>query len=735
MNLLASVELAIVTLGPDLRIRRFTPLAATMLNLIAADVGRPITTLRLNVDVPDLEAALRRVRDTGQSQEREVHDRDGRWYSLRLRPYRMPDNRIAGALLVLVEIDSLKRTAESLRAAEERLRVAFDNAPVGVFETDLAGRFERVNGAFCRLVLRTPDELMRIRSQDITHPDDVDADRDAFERIRSGAEPAIRMEKRYLRQDGRPLWVEVHRFPVTGADGHPQHTVGIVQDIEERKNAEAAMQRREARFRAVMDGAPALIWMSGPNGTEYVNKASLDFVGADASEVAGAAWLRFIHPEDRHACTDAYARAVARLQPFEVQFRFRRADGEYRWMMSVALPRFGSRGEFTGYTGSAFDITNLKRAEESLRDADRRKDEFIALLGHELRNPLAPMTNVVELLRSPQADQGTMAWAHDVLERQLCKMQRLVNDLLDVSRVAQGKIELQLERIPLGTVLDKALEAMRPEFDARQREVVMELPAAPISLDADPVRLEQVFVNLLHNAVKFTRENGHITITAREEPGDRTVTVRVADDGIGIAPDVLPRIFDLFAQADTSLERGEGGLGVGLTLARRLVELHGGDIRARSEGRDRGSEFLVVLPLAVGPTPASTAAAADSTTAAGDARRILLVDDNVDAVSALGTLLRQAGHAVEVVHSGAAALAAAPTFGPDIALVDIGMPGMNGFEVARRLRSASPALWILAVSGYGTAEMRGRARDAGFDDYLTKPLDWNALEQLVRRPR
>ncbi|HWC73148.1 MAG TPA: chemotaxis protein CheB [Gemmatimonadales bacterium] len=735
MNLLASVQMAIVMLGPDLRIRRFTPMAEKMLNLIATDVGRPITDIKLNVDVPDLEQILVEVVETVQPYQREVQDKNGRWHSLRVRPYRTLDNRIDGAVVVLVDIDSIKTTAESLRVGSERLRIMYDRAPVGIFETDLEGRFIRVNDKFCELTGRSRELLLTLRSQEITHPDDVSADVDAFERIASGAVPSVRREKRYIREDGQVVWVELHRFSVPDAEGRPAFTVGIAEDISERKETETTLRRREARFRALMNSAPVLIWVTGTEGMEYVNQAYLEFLGVESQEVLGNAWTYFLHPEDREAYLAAYERAQSALQPFEHQFRFRRGDGEYRWMMVVALPQFGAGGKFSGYTGATFDIGTLKQAEETLRTADQRKDEFIAMLAHELRNPLAPITNIVQMLKSGNLDPQTLAWAHEVLDRQLRNVGRMVNDLLDVSRVSHGKIQLQRERVDLQALITRSIDALRPAIEAGQKRIAIELPTAPVVLYADPVRLEQVIGNLVHNAIKFTPQNGHITIRAASlDRGDKKeVEISVRDDGDGIESDTLPRVFDLFMQGNTSLDRAQGGLGIGLTLVRGLVEMHGGTVEAKSDGAGLGSEFIVRLPVL--EVPASPPKLV-STGVAGP-KRILIVDDNVDAATALAALLRQDKHTVTVAHSGATGLERARETQPEVALIDLGMPGMNGFEVAERLRAAGHRdMLLIALSGYSGEESRRRARDAGFDEYIIKPLDPQTLSDVLsRRPR
>ena len=735
MNLLASVQMAIVMLGSDFKIHRFTPMAESMLNLIPTDVGRPLTDIKLAVDVPDLEAILTDVIETMQPFQRDVRDRNGRWFSLRVRPYRTSEARIEGAVIALIDIDSIKQSAESLRVGAERLRIMYDRAPVGIFETNLEGKFERVNDRFSELTGRSREALLGLRSEDITHPDDLAAQREDYERLRAGDVPSVRREKRYLREDGQTVWVELHRFLVPDPEGRPAFTVGIAEDISERKEAETQLRRREARFRALMNSAPVLIWASGLEGMEYVNQAYLEFLGVESHDVLGNAWTYYLHPEDREGYATSYAQAVTGVLPFEYQFRFRRSDGDYRWMMAVALPQFGPAGKFAGYTGAFFDITTLKQAEAGLRTADQRKDEFIAMLAHELRNPLAPITNIVQMMRAHDLDEKTLDWAHEVLDRQLRNVGRMVNDLLDVSRVSYGKIQLHRQRVELGELVSRSVDALRATIDAAEKEIAVELPTTPVVLFADPVRLEQVFGNLINNAVKFTPHAGHIWVSAAVTNGDNDVQVSVRDDGDGIAADVLPLVFDLFVQGNTSFDRAQGGLGIGLSLVRGLVELHGGSIEAKSDGPGTGSEFIVRLPLADGATLELQEPPLPRDDSGGEAgpKRILIVDDNVDAAAALAALIRKDDHTVAVAHSGAMGLETARTFRPDVALIDLGMPGMNGFEVAERMRAALPDLLLIAVSGYSGEENRRRAKAAKFDEYVIKPLDSRALRELLSR--
>jgi two-component system, sensor histidine kinase len=367
-----------------------------------------------------------------------------------------------------------------------------------------------------------------------------------------------------------------------------------------------------------------------------------------------------------------------------------------------------------------------KRAEQ-LRDADRRKDEFLATLAHELRNPLAPLRNALEILRLRGDDPQVASKARDLMQRQLTQMVRLVDDLLDVSRITTGKLEVRKETVLLQNVIRNAVETARPFIDTQRHALDVRLPPEPLEIDADSTRLAQVFSNLLNNAAKYTQPGGRIELEAEREHGN--AVVRVRDNGIGIEPKILPQIFDMFVQADRSLERTQAGLGVGLTLARRLVELHGGTLSAASDGPGRGSIFTVTVPLTERQArpEAPLAARSDS----GQRHRVLLADDNVDFVTTLAMLLSAGGHDVRVAHDGAQALEVARDFNPEFAFLDIGMPKVNGYEVARRLRDQAARCVLVAVTGWGQEDDRRRARDAGFDRHLVKPVDPDQIEAIL----
>jgi CheY-like chemotaxis protein/nitrogen-specific signal transduction histidine kinase len=380
------------------------------------------------------------------------------------------------------------------------------------------------------------------------------------------------------------------------------------------------------------------------------------------------------------------------------------------------------------------DVTDLKRLEDQLREADRKKDEFLATLAHELRNPLAPVRNAVEVLQikgkamTEMQEMQEMQWAHDVIERQVRAMSRLIDDLMDVSRIRLGRIEIRREQVELATVLHDAVTISRPLIDESGHTLVLALPNQPLVLDADPTRLVQVFMNLLTNAAKYMDRGGRIELHACQEGNEVKVTVK--DTGIGLTADHLASVFEMFSQAESALERSQGGLGIGLALAKRLVALHGGRVEARSDGLGRGSEFVVWLPLSISRQLDSNAPAASPTGPAAPAApatqwRVLVVDDNLDGAASLAALLSMDGHEVHTVHDGEEAVRAALEWRPQVVLLDLGLPKLNGYEACRKIRQQpwGHAMTIVAVTGWGDKEAQHKAIEAGFNRHLVKPVD------------
>lgn len=623
-NILSSVEMAIVILGPNLQVRRFTPMAEKLFSLIPSDIGRPIGDIKLRLSVPDLEPLLKEVIETASPREIEVQDRQGLWYSLRIRPYKTLENGIDGAVIVLVDVDELRRSREYAESI-----VATVREPLLVLGADL--RVRTASRSFYQTFQETPATT----------------------------------ENRLFFELGEGQW-----------------------------------------------NIPAL-------------RRLLEETKAKGSSVEG----------------------------FEVEGEFGSLG---RKTMLLDARRFSQEtGQKTLILLAIEDVTERKELEtalhhrvEELAAADRSKDEFLALLAHELRNPLAPLRNAVQVLKSPEADSATIDWARGMMGRQIQNMARLVEDLLDVSRITRGEVRLRKERVELADLLRRAVELTQQLIEARGLELELSLPPELTYLDADPTRLDQVFGNLLNNASKFTPSGGHIRVTAERvsdgsgNPGE--VVVRIRDDGCGMAPETLPRIFDLFMQADRSYDRSGGGLGIGLTLVRRLVELHGGRIEAHSEGLGKGSELVVHLPILPQRSTESerkgdaenTAAGSTPSPGAAAPRRILVVDDNPDTADSLALLLRLRGYEVEVAYDGPAALETAASFRPQVVLLDIGLPGLDGYQVAERLRQERRLgrVRLVALTGYGREEDQLRAREAGFDHHLTKPVDPQVIHDLVALP-
>jgi PAS domain S-box-containing protein len=498
-----------------------------------------------------------------------------------------------------------------------------------------------------------------------------------------------------------------------------------------RRESSRALRESENRFRAMADTAPAMLWITDPAGScTFRSRGWYEFTGQTSETALGHGWLDAIHPEDRGSARASFLAANEARELFALDYRLRRTDGEHRWAIDAGRPRFDENGRFLGHVGAVIDITDRKRAEDSLREADRRKDEFLAALAHELRTPLAPLRNALEIIRvSPERQLREQA--RDMMVRQLGRMVRLVDDLLDVSRISRGRLPLRREPVGLADVVGSAVETVRPVVEAAGHALTVALPAEPVQLHGDLTRLAQVLSNLLDNSAKYCDRGGRISLQA-ERDGEEVV-VRVRDDGIGIPPEALPHVFEMFSQVDHSLERSQGGLGIGLALVRSIVEMHGGAVEARSEGKARGSEFIVrlpIIPVERRPEPATDSSLGGTALAA---RRVLVVDDNADSAESLGELVRLMGNEVRTAHDGLEAVEAAAEFRPDLILMDVGIPGLNGLDATRRIREQpwAKTVRIVALTGWGQEADRKRSADAGCDGHLVKPVEPAVLEKLL----
>lgn len=746
-NLFDSGHVPIIHLDQDLRLRQFSNAAREVLNVIPTDAGRPITDLRLHIEVPNLERLLRRVIATGQTVEREVQAKDAHWYLLRMRPYRTLEGATTGAVMILIDIESVKGVERLTRLLEERERTQALVKEALQYVEDVIATYPEpflVLGGDLRVLdaNETFYEMFQLSRGDAVGRRLTELGNGQWDM------PELQTRLAELVAENHPFrdFEVTHTFPTIGErtvlfSGRRVQRVHLpalrdrillaIRDITERERAKEALRLSEERLRKVLDtDAVGALFFDARTGTLIdANNAFLRLMGYTRQEVEAGMldWRKMTPPEYVEASLGQLERleATGRIGPYEKQYLCK--DGSRRLML------------FTG--ASLGDGTNVEfcvdlTEQERLREAGQRKDEFLAMLSHELRNPLAAIHLAVELFRISQGNQSMQREALDVLQHQVTVITRLVDDLLEVSRVTRGKIQLHEADVDLRDVVQRAVQTVHSQLAERRQEVPVSLPESPLRVHGDAVRLEQVVVNLLSNATKYTPVGGHIRVgVAREE---QQAVLRVRDSGKGITPEEFPHIFELFWQGEQPLARTQGGLGIGLPLVKGLVELHGGTVTAASEGRGKGAEFVVRLPAVahVEPRQAEPPAearpqATDIVQRAAGKLRVLVVDDQHFIADQMTSLLRAYGHEVQTAYDGPSALRAAPGFRPDVVLLDIGLPGMDGYEVARRLRQeeAPRDTVLVAMTGYGQEDDRRRSREAGFDHHLLKPADFQSTVQ------
>ena len=529
------------------------------------------------------------------------------------------------------------------------------------------------------------------------------------------------------------------------ASGNVSGYATVTRDLTERKRAETQLRASEERRRLALDVAELGTWHVDPETRTTTTDARYRAIFGTTEE-----WTDYlqavevIHPDDQPAVLEAVAAATRLEDPatFAIEYRIVHPDGSLRWVLANGRSSFegtGSTKRVMSFDGTVADITDRKRGEEErdqlvarLQEQDERKNEFLATLAHELRNPLAPIRNGLQVMRLTPGDPEATERIRSMMERQLGQMVHLIDDLLDLSRISRGKIDLRKKRIELAGVIAQAIETSRPSIDLSGHELSVELPASPIYVDADLTRLTQVFSNLLNNAAKFTNHGGRLRVAVRLMGAEAVVSV--TDNGIGIPTSMLQQVFEMFTQVESNLERSQGGLGIGLSIVQRLVQMHSGSIEARSDGPGSGSEFVVRLPVAlslIGNQPVDEANLTRPTTGS----RILVADDNVDSAEILAMLLALQGYDAKTTHDGAAALDMAATFRPDVILLDIGMPKLNGYDVCRRIRQQSwgKSITVIAMTGWGQEDDRRKSQVAGFDFHLVKPVDLDVLFKLLAR--
>ena len=675
--------------------------------------------------------------------------------------------------------------------AQGRLAAIVESSHDAIISKTLSGRIVSWNPEAERLFGYTAAEAVGQPITMLIPTDRLAEEESIIARLRKG-ERIEEHETVRLSKQGERLEVSLSVSPVLDAAGRVIGASKILRDVTARRRVELAIRRSEATTRFLADASAALAELTDFETTmqrlvELSVPAFADWCAFDVQESDGTirrlavqhadpARLELVQELFRHhppRLTDS--RGIAKVLETgrsdwspelpDAMLAEAAYDAEHLELMRqlrlksyictpIVIQNMRAVLSFvTAESGRVYDATDLAVAEDlahraaiaienaslvrALQQADTRKDEFLAILAHELRNPLAPIRNAAQILRAKGPPIPELQWAREVIDRQVLQMTRLVDDLLDVSRITKGKIELRRERLELSTLVSSAVEASRPLLKKWGHDLSISIPPEPIYLDADPTRMDQVLLNLLNNAAKYTEQGGRIALTAALEGAE--VVIRITDNGVGIPPDVLPRIFEMFMQVDRSLERSQGGLGIGLTLVQLLVEMHGGTVRAHSEGTGLGSEFIVRLPAApqrAGPGREKVATAPGARAEISQSLRVLVVDDNQDAAESLAILLRHAGCDVRTAHDGLEAVGAAAVFRPDVAILDLGLPGLNGYDVGRRIRKDLGAgVLLIAATGWGQEEDRRRTAEAGFNYHLTKPVELDELRRLLASVR
>ncbi|WP_411281347.1 PAS domain S-box protein [Gemmatimonas sp.] len=789
---LRSIGDAVIVTDAEGYVRLLNPVAQAMTGWTLDDAtGKPVTDVfhivneytREPVDNPALRA-LREDVIVGLANHTLLVAKDGteRPIDDSAAPIRGDDGTILGSVLVFRDVTQRHHAEEQLRRSERQFRQLADAMPQIVWTALPDGEIDYMNRKWTDFT-GLPETLGNTGWSHVIHPDEAATARDRWAASkRSGA--AFEMQLRLLQgQQQIYRWHLVRTVAVHDDAGKLVRWFGTSTDIDAQKRAEESsryLAEASAALAGVVDYESTLQTVANLAVPHFADWSAVDVADdngtlrrlavahRDPQKVQLAHELMRQYPPEPQAPSGAVAVLRSGIPEIvtditdDMLVQGARDEAHLRLIRSLGLKSYicvplvvsgrplGVLTFATAESGRKYGDNDLALANDlahrasvaventrlygALRDADRRKDEFLATLAHELRNPLAPIRNALQILKMPRVDAETGARSRDMMERQVEHLVRLVDDLLDVSRVMRGKIELRREQVELATVIARAVETVQPLIDAQSHRLSVRLPSESLAIDADPVRLAQVVGNLLTNAAKYTEPGGRIWLAAVRDGS--TAELRVGDSGIGIGPEMLPRIFELFVQVDHASTKAQGGLGIGLTLVRNLVEMHNGTVEARSEGLGRGSEFIVRLPAlapAADTEHGGDQSEADYQAPSASGFRVLVVDDNQDAADSLAILLELQGHEVQVAFSGVAALEITKAFTPDVVFLDIGMPGMDGYELARRLRQQPglDAVVLTALTGWGQKEDRRRTSEAGFDHHLVKPAEPQAVQAVL----
>ncbi|HEY8976721.1 MAG TPA: PAS domain S-box protein, partial [Burkholderiaceae bacterium] len=749
---------ATVFMDRSLRITRYTPSAVELFNLIPTDVGRPLSDLSNHLSYPELDADARRVLSSLVPLEREVNDARQHWFLVRMLPYRVGEDRIAGIVLTLVDITERKQNQEALRVSEQRFGAIADKAAVGVLQASEAGDITFSNRYMSRLLGYGEGELIGKPMRELVHPDDR-AESDArLARLRE--QGSCEIEKRLLCRDGRVLWVHNSVSWLQTQPGEPAEVLVVCLDISVRKQAEDALRASEERLRLMMDNATeyAILSLDSNHRVTSWSVGAQRLLGWSEDEIIGQHYDKIFGTDERAGDVPRSEAETALAKGWASDERpLQRKNGERFWASGVMMPMRDHRGDVVGFVKILRDqtadrqsrdelarsradlvdaLSQNEQARDQLQAADLAKDRFLAVLSHELRNPLASIANATDALQAASrltpVDRGR---AQLTLRSQVEAMRALLDDLLDVSRLRFGRLALKKQDVTLRSIVETALDTSRALADRRGHTLTVRLPDEEIMLNADPTRMGQVLSNLLINAAKYTDEGGHIELRASVEGGQ--CRIEVADDGKGLDEAARRSMFEMFWRA-SEFDVGSGqGMGIGLSVARSVVQMHDGTIAAESDGPGKGTTIVITLPLG---HPAAPSAPAAASPAPGPAlphverrRHVVVADDIEDVAWALSAALQAWGHDVATVADGNALLEQVERDRPEVAIIDLGMPGLGGHEVAQRLRATEHGrgMLLVAVTGWGGDGDRERSLKAGFDAHLVKPVSVESLCALI----
>jgi PAS domain S-box-containing protein len=683
----------------------------------------------------DAQAFRQRVRAIYATSPAESHDllelADARVFERSSRP-QFVDGRNVGRVWSFRDITLQRRAEEQLREQSERFRITLSSIGDAVISTDAVGVITFLNRVAESLTGWSQHEAVRRPLpevfQIVNHETRRAAENPALRALREGKVVGFANHTVLIARDGVERPIDDSAAPIHDVAGTIVGAVLVFRDISDRLEA----HETHGRLAAIVESSQDVIISKSLDGTiRSWNHEAERVLGYTADEAIGQRITLIIPPEreDEERVIMARLRRGERIEPFDTVRRAK--DGRLVDLSIAVSPVRDATGHVIGASKVARDISERKKIEEELRTADRRKDEFLAVLAHELRNPLAPLANGLQVIRLAQGDAGTVARARTMMERQLSHLVRLVDDLLDVSRIGRNKMELRRSRLLLSDVVNSAIETARPLIEAAAHTLTISVPPEPIHLDGDLTRLSQVFSNLLANSAKYTDPHGQIFLDVIRRPGDVIISVR--DTGIGIAADQLDMVFGMFSQVDPRVERSRGGLGIGLALVEGLVRMHGGSVTAQSPGPGRGSTFSVTLPVMETNAAPPRSEPSESSLTAHKRRRILVVDDNLDAATSMTMMLEFLGNEVCTAHDGLQAVERAEHDRPDVVLMDVGMPRLDGYEATRRIRTQpwGRGIIIIALTGWGQDDDRARSHEAGCNGHLTKPVSLSELESLL----